>query len=119
VLIDPPYELREDYTKVVAAVKEGLSRFSTGVYMIWVPQIARFQVDRMIRQLTSLGVKENLLATLTVRAPQSDGLGLQGSSLLVLNPPFGLQAYLEEALPFLVQTLGQDNKAGFQIKTAF
>jgi 23S rRNA (adenine2030-N6)-methyltransferase len=118
VLIDPPYELREDYTKVVAAVKEGLSRFSTGVYMIWVPQIARFQVDRMIRQLTSLGVKESLLATLTVRAPQSDGLGLQGSSLLVLNPPFGLKAYLEEALPFLVQALGQDNKAGFEIKTA-
>lgn len=118
VLIDPPYEMRDDYQKLVAAVREGLSRFSTGVYMIWYPLIARFQVERMLRQLDALGVKETLHVTLTVRAPQADGLGLQGSGLIFLNPPFGLQASLEETLPFLVKTLGEDNKATAQITTA-
>lgn len=118
ILMDPPYELRDDYTHVVKAVREGLSRFSTGVYMIWIPLIARFQVERMLRQLSQLGVKDQLLATLTVRAPGADGLGLQGSSLFILNPPFGLKEYLDEILPFLVSTLGQDRRASFEIKTA-
>lgn len=113
VLIDPPYELREDYRHVVSALREGLSRFSTGVYMVWYPQVARFQVDRLVRQIESLKPAALLHATLTVRSPLKDGLGLQGSGLLVINPPYGLEAALNETLPFLVKQLGQDARACF------
>jgi 23S rRNA (adenine2030-N6)-methyltransferase len=113
VLIDPPYELREDYRHVVTALREGLGRFATGVYMIWYPKIARFQVDRLVRQIESLKPAALLHASLTVRGPLKDGLGLQGSGLLVINPPYGLKESLQEALPFLAKVLGQDSRAGF------
>ena len=37
VLIDPPYELKEDYDLVVKAIEEGYKRFATGTYAIWYP----------------------------------------------------------------------------------
>jgi 23S rRNA (adenine2030-N6)-methyltransferase len=113
ILIDPPYELREDYRHVVSALRESLARFATGVYMIWYPRIARFQVDRLVRQIEGLKPAALLHAALTVRGPLKDGLGLQGSGVLVINPPYGLKESLEEALPFLAEVLGQDARAGF------
>lgn len=116
VLMDPPYEMRDDYRHVVNALREGLSRFSTGVYMLWYPQIGRFQVDRLLRQLAGLPVKDVLHATLTVRGPLKDGLGLQGSGLVIFNPPYGLKEVLDQAFPFLADTLGQDRRAAASVK---
>lgn len=118
ILIDPPYELREDYRHVVTALREALARFATGVYMIWYPRIARFQVDRLVRQVEGLKPAALLHAGLTVRGPLKDGLGLQGSGVLVINPPYGLQEAMQEALPFLAEVLGQDSRATSQIATA-
>jgi 23S rRNA (adenine2030-N6)-methyltransferase len=116
ILMDPPYEMRDDYRHVITALREGLGRFSTGVYMLWYPKIGRFQVDRLLRQIAGLPIKDVLHATLTVRAPLRDGLGLQGSGLVVINPPFGLKEVLDEAFPFLAKTLGQDKRAGFTVR---
>src|SRR4030067_1032395 len=41
VLIDPPYEEKQDYQRVVAALREGLKRFASGVYAVWYPQLQR------------------------------------------------------------------------------
>lgn len=118
ILIDPPYEMREDYTKTITALKEGLSRFATGTYMVWIPQIARYQVDRLTRQIAQLGVKNTLFATLHVRPAQADGLGLTGSTLAILNPPYGLEEVLHRLLPWLTEKLGQHSRAGYKIIAA-
>lgn len=119
VLIDPPYELREDYQRTIVALKEGLARFATGTYLVWIPQVARYQVERMVRQIGALGVTNRLLLTLRVRAPLSDGLGLTGSSLAILNPPFGLEEKLRRLLPALATLLGEGPKAHADVTTAF
>lgn len=118
VLIDPPYEMRDDYRHVVVALREAIARFSTGVYMVWYPKIARFQVDRLLRQIAGLPLQAVLHATLTVRGPLKDGLGLQGSGLVVINPPFGLYEELGTVLPTLAKLLAQDAKAGFTLHMA-
>ena len=43
VLIDPPYELKDDYDLVVKAIEEGYKRFATGTYAIWYPVVLRQQ----------------------------------------------------------------------------
>ena len=118
VLIDPPYEMRDDYKHVITALREGLDRFATGVYLLWYPIIGRFQVERLLRQISTLPIKSVLHATLTVRGPLSDGLGLQGSGMVVINPPFGLKTALEDTLPYLAKTLGQDNRAKCSVREA-
>lgn len=113
VLIDPPYEIKDDYKKVILALREGLSRFSGGVYMLWYPKISRYQVDTLLRQISGLPISAVLHATLTVRSPLKDGLGLQGSGMVVINPPYGLKERIAPALDYLATALAQDARAGF------
>lgn len=121
VLIDPPYEVKEDYRRVVEALDEGLRRFAVGVYVLWYPLVARPEVPRLLdrlkaSRLKSLGVTHWLHLTFKVRATPVDGLGLTGSGLLVINPPWVLAERLREALPWLVKVLGQDESAAYQLQ---
>lgn len=50
-LIDPPYELKQDYSAVVKGVVEGHKRFATGTYAIWYPVVHRQQIKRMLKSL--------------------------------------------------------------------
>ena len=118
ILIDPPYEMKDDYRHVILALRDGLARFASGVYLLWYPRISRYQVDRLLRHVAGLPIRSVMLAELRVRGPLQDGLGLQGSGMVVINPPFGLHGKLEAALPFLVKNLGQDRRAGFTLRQA-
>ncbi len=48
--------------------------------------------------------------------PPSDGFGLFGSGMFILNPPYTLVDTMKEALPYLVEALGQDSGAKFAIE---
>lgn len=115
VLMDPSFEMKSDYNKAMQAIRDGVARFATGCFVIWVPMIQRFEVERFVRQAASLPVGEVLVISLRVRTSLADGLGLMGSHLIVLNPPFGLKEACEQALPWLVRQLGQDASAGFNL----
>lgn len=116
VLIDPPYEDKEDYRKVVAAMRGALQRFATGVYAVWYPQVQRQESQDLPGQLKQLADRDWLHASLTVKAPEKHGLGLHGSGLFIFNPPWNLEASLQAALPVLVRLLGQDAMATFKLK---
>ncbi len=110
-LIDPSYEDKRDYARVLASLREALERFATGCYAIWYPQVQRPESIELPRRLTRLPGIRWLHATLAVRAPADDGLGLHGSGMFVVNPPWTLQAALLESLPWLTQALAQDRHA--------
>ena len=115
VLMDPSYEDKKDYRHVVDTVKDALIRFPTGCYAIWCPQVQRREAQELPRQLERAGGKNWLYASLTVRKPTDDGLGLHGSGMFVINPPWTLNAALKETLPWLVKALGQDARAGYKL----
>lgn len=115
VLIDPPYEDKKDYARVVSVLDDALRRFATGVYAVWYPQLQRADVARMIEQLKTLPAKGWLHARLTVQAPSPDGFGMHGSGMFVLNPPWTLHATLKDVMPYLVKVLGQDAGASYQL----
>ena len=116
VLIDPPYEDKADYRKVAAAIRDALQRFATGVYAVWYPQVQRQESQDLPGQLKQLAEGDWLHASLTVKAPAKDGLGLHGSGLFIFNPPWNLEASLQAVLPVLVRLLGQDAKATFKLQ---
>jgi 23S rRNA (adenine2030-N6)-methyltransferase len=68
----------------------------------------------MVRALERLPVQW-LNASLTVCKPAADGLGMHGSGMFIVNPPWTLQAELEAALPWLTKKLGQDGHAKFSL----
>ena len=116
VLIDPSYEDKRDYVRVPEALQGGLRRFATGCYAIWYPQVQRSEPAAMVRRLTRMPGLRWLHATLTVRGPATDGLGLHGSGMFVVNPPWTLAASLQESLPWLAQVLGQDAQATWSLQ---
>ena len=116
VLIDPSYEDKADYAKVLATMQDALQRFATGVFAVWYPQVQRQESKELPGQLQKLAGKSWLHATLKVMAPARDGLGLHGSGVFVFNPPWKLEAALSAVMPMLVRLLGQDRSASYSLR---
>lgn len=114
VLIDPSYELKNDYAKVSACIQESLKRFSTGTYAVWYPVIPRpeaHELPRRLRTLATQARKPWLHATLAIGADPAQGLdgrpGLRASGMFLINPPHTLKAALALALPQVLRALGR------------
>ena len=105
VLIDPPYEAKNETGKVLGMMAECVKRFATGVVMVWYPVTTEEFVDAFLGGLESSGVSNLLCAELRVKNIQDDS-GLCGSGLVIRNPPFGLEDDLRILLPALAQRLG-------------
>ena len=114
-LIDPSFETKPDYTNVVKGLQEALKRFAIGTYLVWYPQLAKVEARQLPDRLRGLGAKSWLHATLSVTKPSSNGIGMNGSGMFVINPPWTLAATLQEVLPWLVEVLGQDEGAKFTL----
>ena len=116
VLIDPAYEEKRDYERVVLALKDCLQRFPGGTYMLWYPQLTRLEAHDLPPRLKRLPAQRWLHVALRVRTPAADGFGMHGSGLFVVNPPWTLRAILQEVMPWLVEVLGVDAGAGFTLE---
>lgn len=116
VLIDPPYEVKDDYRRVKDALEEALGRFPTGIYAVWYPVLQRMESRQFADKLKRLPAKEWLNVTLTVSTPTPDGVGLHTSGMFLLNPPYTLEPILRQVMPYLVRVLGTDAAATFSIE---
>jgi 23S rRNA (adenine2030-N6)-methyltransferase len=117
VLIDPPYEVKEDYRHVKNTLEDALTRFSTGTYAVWYPLLNRMESRQMPDKLKRMKANGWLNVTLTVRTPSPDGFGLHSSGMFVINPPWTLEPMLKELMPYLVKVLGTDSGAGFTLES--
>lgn len=115
VLIDPPYELKEDYELVVKAIIEGYKRFATGVYAIWYPVVLRQHSKRIVRGLIETGIRKILQIELAVR-PDSDQRGMTASGMIVINPPWQLEAQMKSVLPYLTQVLVPEGTGSWSVE---
>lgn len=110
VLIDPPYEQKADYGRVLAAVRECLARFADGTVLVWMPQLQLLesaQLPQRLKNAAAPAKKGWLHAQLSVALPVGNGFGLLGSSMFVVNPPHTLLPLLRTLLPWLAKALGQ------------
>jgi 23S rRNA (adenine2030-N6)-methyltransferase len=128
VLCDPSYEIKSDYPRVLTMVSEALQRFATGTYMVWYPLIPRPESHDLPRKLKNLAIKAGkswLNASLNVKSNKlgKDAAGevvrpgLSASGIFVINPPHTLKPLLKDALPQMVELLGQDQHASFVLES--
>ena len=111
VLIDPSYEIKTDYARVLGALREALERFPECVVVIWLPQVQLLEASQLPQRLKasadSGGKKGWLHARLTVAQADARGYGMLGSSVFIANPPHTLFDALQPVLPFLATALAQ------------
>lgn len=113
VLIDPPYEVTDEVSRLQQALREGLRRFATGIFCIWYPVTGDGLDERLETAGTALDVPR-LKVEMRVRQPVAEG-GLAGSGLIILNPPWQLDDELRALVPALTQRLAQGAGAGFTV----
>jgi 23S rRNA (adenine2030-N6)-methyltransferase len=100
VLIDPPFEAADDFMRLSTALATAHRKWPTGTYMLWYPIKERAAPDRLASRLRQLAVPKMLRCELSLGPPRGDA-GLLGSGLIVVNPPFTLEAELGRLMPAL------------------
>lgn len=86
-VIDPAYEVKDEYRSVPAAVAKAHARWRGGVYFIWYPLLPEMRHEMLLESLEDAGFAEVVVSEWHRRAPDS-GRGLYGSGVAVVNPPF-------------------------------
>lgn len=115
VLIDPPYEQKQDYAHAVSVLKDALKKFRDGCYLLWYPCLSREESKKLPESLKKLMPDHFVHAILQVASPRADGFGMHGSGMFVINPPYLLAQQLQQTLPFLTELLAQDEGARFEL----
>ena len=114
VLIDPPFEERDDLARLAKGLEEGLKRFATGVYLAWYPIKDPKPIARFHAELTQALPHDLLRVELMIQGPSSIER-LNGCGLVVANPPYGLEEQLAEILPELCRCLAGGRGAGYRL----
>lgn len=115
VLIDPPYESEREFAAVEQAVRFGLSRWPNGVFALWYPIKPGSETQRMHAAFKSSGLRKLLLLELSVR-PADSPLGLNGSGMLIANPPWQLDVQMQQASKELHQLIALDGAGGTRVE---
>jgi 23S rRNA (adenine2030-N6)-methyltransferase len=106
VLLDPSYERLEEYAQVLATTQKILTKNPAACVVVWVPILAvgkaKGQHQGLIDGLKALGVQATYLAQWRW-AERFKGFALQGTALMVLNLPYGL----EQTLPTMLESYAQ------------
>lgn len=97
VLIDPPYEADSEFADAERALRFGLSRWPSGVFALWYPIKAGTQAQKFNAALQASGLRKLLRLELTVR-PADSPIGLNGSGLVIANPPWKFDGEIAAAL---------------------
>src|SRR5580693_4089672 len=119
VLIDPPYEQKDEFERLAGGFAEAFAKWPTGSYLLWYPAKSRRATDELARQVAqAIGEARPPGKCLRVEfsvAPQTAGQGLTSAGLLVVNPPWTLAAELKTILPELEKPLGQGGASRFRL----
>jgi 23S rRNA (adenine2030-N6)-methyltransferase len=120
VLIDPPFEAKDEFERLGATFAEAYTKWTTGIYMIWYPAKSRRATDALAQLVARAAAAAKppgkcLRLEFSV-APQSAGAPLASTGLLIVNPPFTLQSELKTILPELEMPLGQGGAARFRLE---
>jgi 23S rRNA (adenine2030-N6)-methyltransferase len=96
VLIDPPYESLDEFKELLLAFDAAYKRWPTGTFLIWYPIRSAAQRSLVHSRLEALAIPKMLLAEMAIH-PDDVGVGLAGSGMLIVNPPYGADDFLREA----------------------
>ncbi|MGX9429151.1 MULTISPECIES: 23S rRNA (adenine(2030)-N(6))-methyltransferase RlmJ [Bradyrhizobium] len=121
VLIDPPFEAKDEFERLAQGFSEAFAKWPTGSYLLWYPVKSRHVTDDLARHVAfetgnSKPAGKCLRLEFSV-APREAESGLVSTGLLIVNPPWTLAGELRMILPELEKPLGQGGAGRFRLET--
>ena len=114
VLIDPPFEEKGEFARMVAGLVKAQQRWPGGIYAFWYPIKEPVEVEQFIRDLKATGIPKILRIELTIRAPSTPPR-LHGSGMVVVNPPYVLEEEMRLLLPELAGLLADEGRGKWRM----
>jgi 23S rRNA (adenine2030-N6)-methyltransferase len=122
VVIDPPYEAKDEFERVAAGFAAAFGKWPTGSYLLWYPAKSRRATDRLANHVARLaGACPSPATFLRLEfsvAPRLADAGLTSAGLLLVNPPWRLAPELKAILPELEKPLGVGGAARFRLEVS-
>lgn len=106
VLIDPPYESRDEFDRVLSGLDEAFARWASGIYLVWYPVKDPSVSGAFLESLAERGREKTLVAELHIRAP-GDPSRLSGCGIAAINPPWTFADAARGLLGWLAPVLAQ------------
>jgi 23S rRNA (adenine2030-N6)-methyltransferase len=107
ILIDPPFEAQDEFAQMTAAIAAGLKRFPSGVFVAWYPLTVRARVDEFLHGIHDLNPPPTVAMELAI-AGEFSALKMKGCGVVVINPPWQLEASAHPLLTYFADVLAQE-----------
>ena len=115
IFIDPPYEeSRQGFERVTESIVDALQRFSTGVFAAWYPIKEERDVRAWLDGFARAVNHETIAGELWLY-PRDSKVALNGSGMLIVNPPYQLEERMQIWLPELRSALDVGHPGGTRI----
>jgi 23S rRNA (adenine2030-N6)-methyltransferase len=114
VLVDPPFEEKDEFERLLAGFQAAHRRWPTGVYALWYPVKDLYAVDRLRAGLAASGIPRLIRAELTVRERATPDR-FNGAGLVIANPPWQFEDRLAALYAGLVPLLSDGPGATHEI----
>jgi 23S rRNA (adenine2030-N6)-methyltransferase len=120
VLIDPPFEDKDEFARLAQGFAAAFSKWPTGSYLLWYPAKSRRATDDLARSVAGIAASgpspAKCLRLEFSAAPQTADSALVSAGLLLVNPPWMLMGELKAILPELEKPLGQGGAGRFRLE---
>lgn len=102
VLLDPPFELPDDFSDLARTLRDGYRKFATGNYLAWYPIKSQAEADAFTGEVLAGGITKAMVIEASIAAPQGK---LDRAGLLVINPPYSLDAVMQACAALIAPKL--------------
>ena len=100
VLIDPSYELKNEYDKVLKLIKHTYSQFKDVCYMIWYPDLKQDKTQKFVDDFLNLKIENTNHIHIELK---NTNLRMQGTGFFIINLLKNDKESIDNALNELVQ----------------
>lgn len=116
VLVDPPFEERDEFATLAAEFIAAHRKWPTGTYALWYPIKDMRAVESLLDAIDDAGIGRLLRLEIDVDRPDAAG-GLSATGMLIVNPPWLLAQEAEILLPALCERLAQGPSPRYRCET--
>ncbi len=102
ILLDPAFEVRDEFDKILSALKILRQRFASGMVMIWYPIKDQKAINDFYQKQKEVGYNESLIIEFELLA--DDTLGMNKCGIMICNPPF-VETEIKEAMAYLTKEI--------------
>lgn len=105
ILIDSPFEKTDDFAQCLNALTEITKRMRQAVVAVWYPIKKKEDLKGFYLNVTRIKSIPKLLKVEMLMQAADNNLGLNGSGMVIANPPWKLEVELVNLLNYLKQIL--------------